>query len=60
MTTTEAKSYSAARPTKTTLFLRSFLPWQILRFIIINLRMTVMIIKSHGRRLEPQNNGNEK
>jgi hypothetical protein len=47
----EAKSYPALRPTKMTLFLRSFLPWQMLRFLIINARMTVMIAKSHGRRL---------
>ncbi|OFZ30067.1 MAG: hypothetical protein A2622_09440 [Bdellovibrionales bacterium RIFCSPHIGHO2_01_FULL_40_29] len=52
MSVTEAKSYLAPVPTKMTLFLRSFLPWQILRFLIINLRMTVMIAKSHGRHLE--------
>lgn len=50
MSVTEAKSYLAPRPTRTTVFFRSFLPWQIVRFLIINARMTVMILKSHGRR----------
>lgn len=53
MTVTESKTYSAPRPTKTTLFFRSFLPWQFIRFIVINLKMTVMILKSHGRTIEP-------
>lgn len=35
-------------PGKGRLFLRTFLPWQILRFLLINLKMTQMIIKSHG------------
>jgi hypothetical protein len=48
---TEAKTFSAPRPTKGTLFLRSFLPWQMLRFLIINVRMMAMIAKSHGRKL---------
>ena len=54
MQVTEAKTYSAARPTPTTLFFRSFLPWQLLRFIIINIKMTVMIVKSHGRKIDPK------
>jgi hypothetical protein len=41
----------AIRPTRFTLYLRRCLPWQLWRFIIINLRMTVMIIKSHHTRL---------
>jgi len=54
MSVTEAKSYPAPRPTKMTLFMRSFLPWQFLRFLAINLRMTVMIEKSHGRYIGPE------
>ncbi len=50
----EAKNYLAARPNRTTLFLRSFLPWQMIRFILINIRMTVMIAKSHGRQVEKE------
>ncbi|MAV90642.1 MAG: hypothetical protein CL676_04420 [Bdellovibrionaceae bacterium] len=53
----DAKKYPAPRPTKGTLFLRSFLPWQLLRFLIINLRMTVMIKKSHGRKVSDQHKG---
>lgn len=37
----------APRPTKRTLALRTFIPWQVLRFIVINLRMMVIISKSH-------------
>lgn len=55
MTVIEAKTYSAATPTKMSLFLRSFLPWQFIRFIIINIRMMIMIHKSHGTRLELKN-----
>lgn len=46
----ESKNYPASRPTRMTLFLRTFLPWQFLRFIIINIKMTMMIVKSHGGR----------
>lgn len=54
MNIVEAKNHLAPRPTKVTLFLRSFLPWQLIRFMIINLRMTIMITKSHGHRLPPK------
>lgn len=52
MSITEARNYPAPRPTPTTLFLRSFLPWQMLRFAVINVRMIFMILKSHGRSVE--------
>jgi len=32
-------------PTKRTIFLRSFIPWQIFRFIVINLKMLRMMLK---------------
>ena len=35
-------------PTRGTLFLRTFLPWQVWRFISINLRMIAMIRRSHN------------
>lgn len=38
----------AMRPGRWVLFLRTFLPFQIYRFLWINLRMLVMIRKSHG------------
>lgn len=34
-------------PTRRTLFLRTFLPWQVWRFIMINLRMLRIIRRSH-------------
>ena len=33
----------ATQPTRLTLFLRTFIPWQIWRFISINLRMMLLI-----------------
>ncbi len=40
-------SFFATKPTAGTLFLRTFLPWQIVRFAWINLRMIVIIFRSH-------------
>lgn len=51
MNVVDSQKHPAVRPTKTTLFLRSFLPWQLIRFILINIRMSFMIMKSHGRKL---------
>lgn len=50
-TTPYGPAHYATRPTKLTLYLRTFLPWQVLRFVIVNLRMTVMILKSHQGRV---------
>lgn len=36
------------RPTRGTVFLRTFLPWQVWRFIRINLKMVDIIRRSHG------------
>ncbi len=35
------------RPTRTTLVLRTFLPWQAWRFAVINLKMIDIIRRSH-------------
>jgi hypothetical protein len=40
-------------PTPRTQFLRRFVPWQILRFIAINLRMLRMIGLSHPHHRPP-------
>jgi hypothetical protein len=37
----------AAVPTRWTIFLRTFLPWQVVRFIVINLKMLRLIWRSH-------------
>ena len=34
-------------PTRRTIALRTFIPWQVCRFVAINLRMLRMIAKSH-------------
>lgn len=41
------ESFYATRPTRTTVFLRTFLPWQLWRFARINLKMIRIIWKSH-------------
>jgi hypothetical protein len=43
-----AESYFAPRPTAMTVALRTFIPWQLFRFVVINVRMLRMISKSHG------------
>lgn len=44
MTTNES---FATKPTGFTLFLRTFLPYQLWRFLRINLKMIAMIRRSH-------------
>lgn len=39
--------FYATKPTSGTLFFRTFLPWQIWRFIWINLKMIGIIRRSH-------------
>jgi hypothetical protein len=38
---------TAALPTRWTLFLRTFIPWQVVRFVAINLKMFRLIWRSH-------------
>lgn len=40
-------AFFATKPTAGTLFLRTFLPWQMVRFVWINLKMIVIIRRSH-------------
>ncbi len=40
-------SFYATKPTATTRFMRTFLPWQIWRFMRINLKMLTIIRRSH-------------
>lgn len=56
MSIQESKNYAAPRPTLATLFFRRFIPWQVIRFLMVNIQMTVMILKSHGRRLPLKKN----
>jgi hypothetical protein len=37
----------AAVPTRWTIFLRTFVPWQLVRFAVINLKMFRLIWRSH-------------
>jgi hypothetical protein len=40
-------SFYATKPTRTTVFFRTFLPWQLWRFLRINLKMMTIIARSH-------------
>jgi hypothetical protein len=37
----------AAVPTRWTIFLRTFVPWQMVRFAVINVKMFRLIWRSH-------------
>jgi|GEM_PF-1719745 len=39
--------FYATKPTRWTRFLRTFIPWQMVRFAVINLKMLVLIRRSH-------------
>lgn len=39
--------FFAMKPTATTRYFRVFWPWQFIRFLVINMRMVSMILKSH-------------
>lgn len=41
-----AQSFFATRPTSFTRFLRTFIPWQVVRFVWINLKMIRIIAKA--------------
>ena len=47
----DEKTAYVTKPTRPTLFLRTFLPWQIWRFAAINLKMIGIIRRSHRSRI---------
>ncbi len=42
-----AANQMAPVPTRWTVFLRTFVPWQMVRFVVINLKMFRLIWRSH-------------
>jgi hypothetical protein len=42
------QAFFASKPLGVTKFLRTFFFWQLIKFVIINIKMTLMILKSHG------------
>ena len=48
-----SREFFAPRPSKITLFFRTFVPWQLVRFTWINLKMIRMIGKAHSHRALP-------
>ena len=51
------REFFAPRPSAATLFFRTFLPWQLVRFAWINVKMIRMIKKAHSRRALPPEAG---
>ena len=51
------REFFAPRPSAATLFFRTFLPWQLVRFIWINAKMIRMISKAHSHRALPPKAG---
>jgi hypothetical protein len=51
------REFFAPRPSGATLFFRTFVPWQLVRFAWINLKMIRMIRKAHSRRVLPPEAG---
>lgn len=47
MTNADDETTYASLPTRGTVFLRTFIPWQIWRFAVINLKMIGIIRRSH-------------
>jgi hypothetical protein len=43
----QAQAFFATQPTAWTRFLRTSIPWQMFRFLAINLKMVRIILKSH-------------
>lgn len=41
------ESFFATKPTAFTRFMRTFIPWQLVRFAVINLKMLRIITRSH-------------
>jgi hypothetical protein len=41
------ESFFATKPTAFTRFMRTFIPWQMVRFAAINLKMIRLIARSH-------------
>ena len=48
------REFFAPLPSTVTLFFRTFLPWQLVRFAWINVKMIRMIGKAHGGRVPPE------
>jgi hypothetical protein len=46
----EARSFMS--PTKYSVFIRTFIPWQLAKFVYYNLKMLFVLSKGHGQFLD--------
>ena len=44
------ESFFATKPTAFTRFMRTFIPWQMVRFVVLNVKMMRTIVRSHQGR----------
>lgn len=42
------QDYYSPMPTKTTRFWRNFIPWQLVRFVVLNLKILKIVVKGHS------------
>lgn len=42
------QEHYAPMPTKLTMFWRNFMPWQIIRFFVLNLKILKIVVKGHS------------
>jgi hypothetical protein len=43
-----SQEYYAPMPTKATRFWRNFIPWQAIRFLVLNLKILKIVVKGHS------------
>jgi hypothetical protein len=48
-----SREFFAPRPSRAILFFRTFIPWQLIRFGLINLKMIRMLGKAHHGHVAP-------
>jgi hypothetical protein len=49
-----SREFDAPRPSPSTLFFRTVLPWQLVRFLWINSKMIRMTGKAHAGKVKPE------
>ncbi|HUW06778.1 MAG TPA: hypothetical protein VMW01_11015 [Williamwhitmania sp.] len=42
------QEFYAPMPTRATMFWRNFVPWQIIRFFVLNLKILRIVVKGHS------------
>lgn len=43
-----SQEFFAPMPTKTTRFWRNFIPWQMIRFMVLNFKILKIVVRGHS------------